>query len=116
MRTIEELIREAERSGFNIEARVAKINEGFSYHERAIFSIQNGVLKIYTIEALTKGQKEWIAKCRTTEELEKMMRNLGIRTGQPLYLMDSVYVDDYYLFNIENGSVELYMISSNKKI
>ena len=78
MKEIGRLIEETKEAGFKIEARVAKINEGFSFHEKAIFCICSGRLKVYSIEPLKEKQKEAIAKCNTTKELEETIKKLEI--------------------------------------
>lgn len=70
---------------------------------------------MYSVETLTEEQEEKIASCNTTSELEDTIKKFNIRTGQPMWIVDGLYIDDCFLFNIKNKSVEVYMISPAKK-
>lgn len=102
---IEDIIK---KEGFEIIGQAA-IEKGFSFHEKAIFCIKNGILKVYSIETLKKEQVNSLIKSWTIEELEKKAEEMKIRTGQPMFLEDGIYYDDIFLFDVKNGVAQFYM-------
>lgn len=88
----------------------ATIEKGFSFHDKAIFIINNGILKVLSIETLTKDQVNELTKCWTIEELEKKADEMDVRTGQPIVLENGTYYDDIFVFDVENGVAKLHTV------
>ena len=82
------------------------VKNGYYFHEKAFFLIENGQLRFYQLEKPLS--KEKIEKLE--ENIESIKDFEEVRSGQPVGISNGIAFDDQFLFFVSNENVEMYLL------
>lgn len=91
-----------------------ELTEGSFFHEKAVFIVKEGNLIIYqfkTTDSLTEEEIMSLVE-NTDTALEQLMVAEKIKKGQAICctIKNGMYFDDNFIIDVEEGSIEMYML------
>lgn len=110
---LEDAISKAKEAGYEIDEMKIRlvVKDGYYFHEKALFLIENGQLRFYQLEKPLSEERIKIFE-KNPESIKDFEE---VRSGQPLGINKGVAFDDKFLFLVGKESVEMYMIQKSEE-